>query len=317
MDYSGRRPKIHTPNSIHHVMVRGNNRHKIFFAHAYYEYFLQIIADATSKYHCQILAYCLMTNHVHLIIHTNEHPLSIIMQNICYRYVRWVNKKLSRIGHLFQGRYRSIPIKDEAYLIYLCRYIHLNPVDANMVSTPHTYPWSSHKYYIFQSAPPWLNIKKITQIILKKTALPYDQFMKDKLDKTTWEPAFYIDDNGQFIFNDTIIKSQQLIGTTIEPIKFNFSIDDIAYVLCDELSIQVDTLRSGNRTHKISYARAIIVYLALRYTDCNRTNLADYFNRSPATITKLSAVVFPNTSDHNKLLDKIKRRLKDFEHGHT
>ena len=123
MEKTGRRLRIHRPNTMHHVMVRGNNRQNIFFDKYYFNYFLDVLATSTKKYDHKILAYCLMSNHIHLIIHIYEIPLSIVMQNINYRYARWTNHRRGHIGHLFQGRYRSIDVHDQAYLINLCQYI--------------------------------------------------------------------------------------------------------------------------------------------------------------------------------------------------
>jgi REP element-mobilizing transposase RayT len=121
MERLERRLKIHLPNTIYHVIIRGNDRQEIFFSQEYHERFIKILDDASEKFDHRILTYCLMTNHIHLVVAIHKTKLSEVMQNINYRYARWVNKKRSRIGHLFQGRYRAIQVEDEMYLINLCK----------------------------------------------------------------------------------------------------------------------------------------------------------------------------------------------------
>lgn len=89
-----------------------------------------------------------MKNHVHLAIRVREIPLYKIIQNLSFRYTRYINKKKSQIGHLFQGRYKAILIDVDSYLLELVRYLHLNPVRAKLVTNPADYNWSGHNSYI-------------------------------------------------------------------------------------------------------------------------------------------------------------------------
>jgi REP element-mobilizing transposase RayT len=88
------------------------------------------------KFGCRIHAFCLMNNHIHLVLQVADIPLSRIMQNVSLRFTKWINYSRSRTGHLFQGRYKSLLIDAETYLLELVRYVHLNPVRAGIVS-PH------------------------------------------------------------------------------------------------------------------------------------------------------------------------------------
>src|SRR3990167_7956469 len=168
MDKTGRQPRIHVQNTIHHVMIRGNNRQQIFYGNDYFSHFLELFKEGGEKFDHKILAYCLMSNHAHMIIHVHESSLSNVMKNINFRYARWLNTKQKRIGHLFQGRFRSIEVSSEEYLIYLCRYIHLNPVVAGIVKTAGQYPWSSHQYYVMKEMPTWMDIDLVLSTIVKK-----------------------------------------------------------------------------------------------------------------------------------------------------
>ena len=206
MEKIGRRLRIHRPQTIQHVMVRGNNRQPVFFGDRYFNRFLEVLADSVKKYDHKILAYCLMTNHIHLIVYIQQTPLSKIMQNINYRYVRWANHQLGKIGHLFQGRFRSVDVCDQAYLINLCKYIHFNPVAARMVELPENYKWSSYNAYLTSEPEHWLDIEPVKAAIKHVVGLEYQQFITRDIDRKTWRPAFQLDENGGFYIDDHIMK---------------------------------------------------------------------------------------------------------------
>ena len=105
MKTTSRLPRKHAPNTIHHIMMRGNNRQNIFFNEEYFKHLLNILQESTQKFDHKILAYCFMTNHIHLVIYIAETNLSSIMWHINFRYVFWANRKNNRIGHLFQCLY--------------------------------------------------------------------------------------------------------------------------------------------------------------------------------------------------------------------
>jgi REP element-mobilizing transposase RayT len=97
-----------------------------------------------------------MTNHIHLAVQVDDISLSKIIQNLSFRYTRWINKCRKRIGHLFQGRYKAILVDADSYLLELVRYIHLNSCRAGIVNDPKDYPWSGHRTYLGEEQLPWL-----------------------------------------------------------------------------------------------------------------------------------------------------------------
>jgi REP element-mobilizing transposase RayT len=134
--------------ALYHVHARGNERRKIFFTDADYNKFKEYVAGAIEKYHCLVHCYVLMNNHYHLIIETPEANISRVMHYISGSYTTYINTKRGRNGHLFQGRYKSILVAKDSYLMELSRYIHLNPVRARMVEKPEEYAYSSYNSYI-------------------------------------------------------------------------------------------------------------------------------------------------------------------------
>lgn len=130
-------------SNLYHVMLRGVNRDAIFLEDQDRQRFLHALRLTREASGCVLLAYCLMTNHVHLIVMTTAEPISLVMKRVGVRYVGWFNRKYGRVGHLFQSRFASLPVEDDAYLITLLRYVWRNPVEAGLVAHPEDYPWSS------------------------------------------------------------------------------------------------------------------------------------------------------------------------------
>lgn len=132
----------------YHVISRGVERKPIFRHDDDKIRFLDTLARMKEKLNYKIYGYCLMDNHIHLIIDSNGSDISIIMKSINVSYAMYFNRKYGRCGHLFQDRFRSEVVDDDIYLLELSRYIHLNPVRAKMVENAVDYPWSSYCFYI-------------------------------------------------------------------------------------------------------------------------------------------------------------------------
>lgn len=141
-----RRPRLTLPNVPLHVIQRGNNRQTCFYADEDYSFYLEWLGEYASKNDCQIHAYALMTNHVHLLISCNaSNGLAAMMKALGQRYVQYINRTYRRSGSLWEGRFRSCLTQEEAYLFACQRYIELNPVRAGMVVHPGEYRWSSYR----------------------------------------------------------------------------------------------------------------------------------------------------------------------------
>lgn len=156
---------------LYHVMLRGINRNIIFHDDMDLRKMLKILKEVSSPTErnnemvpegCAIHAYCLMNNHIHLLIEERNEAIDRTMKRIGVAYVSYYNKKYERIGPLFQGRFRSEPVDDAAYYIKLLAYIHLNPVKAGIVSSPSDYRWCSWKEYISPDSVRGLEICDIT-----------------------------------------------------------------------------------------------------------------------------------------------------------
>lgn len=136
--------RIQYSGAFYHIMTRGNERAEIFKSAQDYQLFLMIFTEVIDRYNWQCFSYCLMPNHYHLLIKTREPNLSLGMRQLNGKYTQEFNISHKRVGHLFQGRFKSILVEEEKYKNQLIRYINLNPIRAEIVDNLGKWQWSSH-----------------------------------------------------------------------------------------------------------------------------------------------------------------------------
>ncbi|MEW6663377.1 MAG: REP-associated tyrosine transposase [Bacillota bacterium] len=142
-----RQARIKGEFSIYHITQRGNEKKNLFLCDEDKAKFIEILGRVKAKYSFLLYTFCLMDNHVHLLIDDNGNDISKIIKSLNISYVQYFNRKYQRCGHLFQDRFRSELVKDERYLLQVSRYIHNNPVRAGMVKELAEYCWSSYNIY--------------------------------------------------------------------------------------------------------------------------------------------------------------------------
>lgn len=155
-----RTSRVVLPNYPHHIIQRGHYRQMIFARDQDYLYYLKNLKEWKEKLGCKVYAYCLMTNHVHLLVDPGKRieNLALLMKRVSGRQTRYVNKIAGRKGTLWEGRYKSSPIKTDEYLLTCCRYVELNPVRASIVDDPGDYKWSSYRHKIGLEDHDWLDL---------------------------------------------------------------------------------------------------------------------------------------------------------------
>jgi len=133
-------------NASYHIMVRGNQKQITFIEEKDFAKYLDLLRHYKREYGFKLYGYCLMPNHVHLILEVEDGiDLSKIMQGLNQAYTLWFNKKYEKVGHLWQGRYKSMVIQKNKYMLDCLEYVELNPIRANISKSPFDYPWSSWK----------------------------------------------------------------------------------------------------------------------------------------------------------------------------
>jgi len=141
-------------SGIYHIIVRGVNRQDIFHDDEDMQKYLETIARMKKEDRFELYGFCLMTNHVHTLVQEREEEISRVMRRIGTSYAMWYNSKYDRVGHLFQGRYRSEGVDGDAYLLTVIRYILNNPVMAGLAPEPEDYRWSSCREYYGHTGHP-------------------------------------------------------------------------------------------------------------------------------------------------------------------
>ena len=150
--------RIEFPGATYHVTSRGDRREPIYRDDADRVAQLQVVGAAMDRFEAKVLAYCLMGNHYHLIVHTPQANLSALMRQLNGVYTQVFNRRHRQVGHLFQGRFKAILVDTDAYLLALCRYVERNPVAAGLVASPGDWAWSSYRAHVGRAdAPPWLD----------------------------------------------------------------------------------------------------------------------------------------------------------------
>lgn len=160
-------------------MERGIRRQEIFREEMDYEIFLIILKKAMEEYEAKVHAYCLMTNHVHLLIETSDHEIWKIMHKVAGDYARTYNRKYGYRGHLFEDKYKSCLVKEDGYFLQTSRYIHLNPVKARMAAHPEDYRWSSYRAMIGMQDDRITEKRRTLSYFKDQSVLRYREFVED------------------------------------------------------------------------------------------------------------------------------------------
>ena len=260
-------------NAIYHIIVRGNNREDIFRDYADRMAYLSRLKRYKEKFQMEVYAYCLMTNHVHLLIYDNGQDISKIMQGLNLSYAIYFNKKYDRVGHLFQGRFTSVMVKKDNYLLYVSKYIHLNPVKANIVESPNKYKWSSYKVYM-------TNYDK-KDIVSTERIMKY--FADDFFKARKLYREFINEDNEGEREAATALEQQ------VKPIKDSSAdrvveINRIFEVVEKSLGVhRLNLMRRNNKTDGVK--RDICIYLIALKVKLSYKKLAELFGVRPAAIS--------------------------------
>lgn len=154
--------RVEYKDALYHVLSRGNQQQSIFLDNTDRINFLEILEEMAERFNLKIYAFVLMSNHYHILLKTLEANLSKSMQWLGTTYTRRFNNRHHISGHLFQGRYKSINVQNDAYLLQLSFYIHFNPLRAKMVERLSDYEWSSYRYYAYKrKSPKWLTTSSL------------------------------------------------------------------------------------------------------------------------------------------------------------
>ena len=282
--------RIEYPNAFYHVMDRGAGRHPIYLVDDDYEMFFEVVKETSRFFDIRLICFCLMPNHYHLLIQTPKANLSRAMRHLNGVYTQRFNRYHKKDGPLFRGRYKAILVQEDSYLTHLIRYIHLNPVQANLTDDLSKYPWTSHRQYLKgEDLAPWLHVRLGLGFFSNKLKIAlktYREFIKDGVDPKTL--SFYDKKKQTSIlgdpdFMDTIkekyILADQKLSTEIpeeRSIQGQKKARDIANETSKVFQTPKETLYRSRRG-ETNYARLAAVSLTRELSGLRLSEIAQIF----------------------------------------
>ncbi len=304
-----RKPRIHYPGAVYHVILRGNSGQNIFFDEGDRNRFFLLLRESVERFGYRIHAFCLMTTHLHLAMQVGNIPLSRIMQNIGFRYTQFINLKYKRTGHLFQGRYKALIIDADSYLLELIRYIHLNPVRAGMVQRPEEYPWSSHSSYSGAvPMPPWLTADwTLTQFADQSgpaTEL-FKMFVHDGLGEGHRDDFHRGSFEGRALGDDTFI--EQALRQANQKKEADISLHQVIKGVCSTYQLNTADLCSSGKAQPAAEARAVTAYLIRSAPPLSLSKLADFLNRDLSGLSQAALRIERRAATDESLRRKVQR----------
>lgn len=314
-----RQARLDVPGALHHIMVRGIDKSDIFRDDEDKARFLERLGQNVDQGKCSIYAWVLMSNHVHILFQSGKDGISTTMRKLLTWYAQYFNRKHRRTGHLFENRYKSILCDEDNYLIALIRYIHLNPIRANIVTTLDEldrYPWSGHRTLIGKAKHTWMDTDHALSTFgptRRKAVNEYRRFMQEGLgqgrlpeltgggllrSKGGWsqvraarrsgrteEYDERILGSGDFV-NDILKEAEEKTKRQLKLRRSGKTIAGIIEHECRKERISLNELRGGGRRRKISALRATIAKRALDELGLSLAEIARHVGVTTSSIRK-------------------------------
>ena len=284
--------RVQYEGAIYHILSRGNKGDYIFAEEMDKESFIEIIKKGMEKYKVVLYTYCVMGNHYHLLLSVPGGELTSFMHFIGSSYGSYLRRSRGWIGHIFAGRYKSLCVEKEGYLLELSRYIHLNPVRAKIVKLPEEYQWSSYRYYIGQrNGPDWLNTEWLLEEYgntIKASQRKYKEFVEAGIEN----PPKYPSEN---IVGQAILGSNSFIKKVIKGIKKDRPFGEVTAkriftdkIKLEELYKQVCTYyqKREDSSALSKEMQRMFIYLSKEYTSAFHSEISEKVGGlSPSAIT--------------------------------
>lgn len=314
-----RSARIDAADAVHHIMVRGIERKKIFDSDADRDHFLHRLGEILQDTGTACFAWSLMPNHFHLLCRTGNVPISTVMQRLLTGYAVWYNRSRRRHGHLFQNRFKSILCQEDAYLLELVRYIHLNPLRARLVQGVEaldTYPYSGHSGLMGRSKKSWQETEDILKLFGNRQAAArsaYRLFVEQGIEqgrrpdlaggglirsaggwkglKLKREEGYYQRSDERILGNSDFVT--QVLAQSEETVKKSdtlrtagMDVDKIASRVSDLLGIKTDDVWAAGKQQHIVNARSLLCYWSVRELGVSMASLARKLGLSIPAISK-------------------------------
>lgn len=313
-----RHARLDAPGALHHVMVRGIDKGLIFRDDQDRAKFLDKLGQAASDAKAAVYAFALMSNHVHILFRSGEKGLGTVMRKVLTWYAVYFNRRHKRTGHLFENRYKSILCEEDAYLLTLVRYIHLNPVRGGLavdMESLDRYPWCSHRMLMGKDALPSMDKDFILRQFAKtrkKAVEAYRLFVAEGFAMGSrpelvggglirslggWSKVLSLQGREQHKADERILGSSQFVEQILREteerqhrqLKIRTSGITIVEIIDEECAkgqIQPGELQNGGRRAKASRTRALVAYRAVTELGLSAAEIARRLGVTTSTITR-------------------------------
>jgi putative transposase len=314
-----RHARLDVPGALHHIMVRGINSSAIFKDDQDKLRFLDRLSQNINEGHCFIYAWVLMDNHIHLLFRSGTQGISAIMRKVLTWYAQYYNRRHRRTGHLFENRYKSILCDEDAYFLALVRYIHLNPVRANIITTIKAldhYRWSGHSVIMGNNKQQWMDTDHVLSYFSTKARAArnaYRRFVEEgmsmgRIDELTggglirshggWSQVIAMRRRGHREESDERILGdggfvqailQEAEQRQLRQLKVCRSTKTIAEIIdeeCAQTKISSQEVTSGSRRGVVSRTRALIAYRSAEELGLSAAEIARHLGVATSSITR-------------------------------
>ena len=315
-----RQGRINIEGGIYHVIQRGLERRELFKDNADREEFVRRLAEGLKATEAKCLGWALMPNHFHLLIRTGVRPLSDLMRRLLTGYAIYFNRKYKRSGYLYQNRYKSILCQEDAYLLELVRYIHLNPLRAKIVKDMHQlnkYKWSGHSVIVGENTAQWQSIGEILEYFSNRKSEAIKKYVnfveegkvKGKREEFTggglrrsaggkWSEVLALkrakeyrqaDERvlGDGGFVEEVLKAaEEKVHRNEMLVKNGWDLSKVDKRVCEIYNLEKGGLKNRSRLNAVSKARKVFMYLASKELGKSGTDIAKYLRITAVAVSK-------------------------------
>ncbi len=324
-----RSARLYYPGGYFHLISRFYNHQRLMEGAAERLRYLHLHEKIAERSDATVLAWCLMSSHIHLVVRAGEAPLSELMKAVNTGFATWLNRHRGRIGAVFADRYKSILVEDEPYLLQLVRYVHNNPVRAKVAASPADSPWSSHRAYTgLEATPDWLN----TDLVLgrfsptrSQAQKKFHEFTLEGIDECT--RADLSDHDGDTAarklvrivgdgtrLSDAIVGSQEFASEVLEQMGgytgINLSaldqgqmaaqrpsLEEVIATTCAVVGLEPWVFEQQPKSRLSVHARRIITWLWVRRFGGRQVDLARHFNVASSLVSRWYGRAVANLPD--------------------
>lgn len=307
--------RIEYPGAVYHVICRGNNRQAIYRDNPDRKRYLEKLSQYCQEKKVDLLAYCLLSNHLHLLLETPEGNLSKMMQALQTSYTVYFNQRHDRTGHVFEQRYKAMLVDKDNYLLQVSRYVHLNAVSAKLAGRPQDYRWSSYGSYLGGKGIPGLKPAAVLGYFSagkNRQIQQYREYVEggrgDKLHNAAPEVSKQI-----FVGDEDFVEAMQRRSQAKAAPEVRFSFKRIVKAVSAVTGIDEDEIRREQRGDEVKGSRELLCYVARRHGEVSMAELARFLmvkeSSTPSHALRRAAARMKADSGFRRQLERVLKKL--------